>query len=186
MLAETLHRRRPLDASLEGLKTLEPRAAVFARAIAGETLRRFGQLDAIVRGFVAKLPPPHRAGPCYEILLAGACELLFLGVAPHAAVDGANRLAQRDAKAVHFKPLINAVLRRIARDGAATLATQDAPRLNTPDWLWARWQSSYGESVARAIAQAHLTPPPLDIVLKNVDIPAALVPAGERTIPDTV
>ena len=99
----------------------------------------------MIRHFVPKAPPPHKAGPTLEILIAGACELLFLGVAPHAAVDAANRLAQGDAKAVHFKGLINAVLRRVAREGAGLVASQDAAGLNTPDWLWPRWVSHYGE-----------------------------------------
>jgi 16S rRNA (cytosine967-C5)-methyltransferase len=166
ILHEVLHKRRPLDATLEAAGHLEPRDQGFARAIASETLRRFGQLDALVRSFVAKLPPPHRAGPTFEILLAGACELLFLGVAPHAAVDAANRLAQTDQKAVHFKALINAVLRRIAREGKAAIEAQDAARLDTPDWLWTRWCDAYGEETARKIAEAHLKPAAVDVVLK--------------------
>ena len=117
-----LRKRRPLDAAIDDAfwarAALAPRDAGFARAIAGETLRRFGQLDALIRAFVPKPPPPHKAGPTLELLLAGACELLFLDVPAHAAVDAANRLAMRDAKAKHFKPLINAVLRRMAREGA--------------------------------------------------------------------
>jgi 16S rRNA (cytosine967-C5)-methyltransferase len=167
ILFEVLHKRRPLDATLEATGHLESRDQGFARAIASETLRRFGQLDALVRSFVAKLPPPHRAGPTFEILLAGACELLFLNVAPHAAVDAANRLAQADQKAVHFKALINAVLRRIAREGKATVEAQDAARLDTPDWLWTRWCDAYGEEQARRIAEAHLKPAPVDVVLKS-------------------
>jgi len=96
--------------------------------------------------FIDKTPPPHKAGPTLEILISGACELLFLGVAAHAAVDGANRLAQVDPKGVHFKGLINAVLRRIAREGADVVARQDAERLNTPDWLW---DALAGEFMAR-------------------------------------
>jgi len=166
ILSDVLRKRRPLDAAPEHASHLEPRDAGFARAIAGETLRRFGQLDALIRGFVAKPPPPHKAGPTIEILLMGACELLFLSVAPHAAVDGANRLAQSDDKAVHFKPLINAVLRRVAREGAGVIATQDAARLDTPDWLWSRWVAAYGEETARGIAHAHLAQAPLTLVDK--------------------
>jgi 16S rRNA (cytosine967-C5)-methyltransferase len=167
ILSDVLRRRRPLDAALEHACGLEPRDAGFARAIASETLRRFGQLDALIRAFVARLPPPHKAGPALDIMLMGACELVFLDVAPHAAVDGANRLAQADRKAVHFKPLINAVLRRIAREGKAVVASQDEARLNVPDWLWARWLGAYGEDTARAIALAHLQQAPLDIVRKD-------------------
>ncbi|HEX3810539.1 MAG TPA: transcription antitermination factor NusB [Rhizomicrobium sp.] len=170
VLSEVLRRRRPLDLALAAdidNAGLAPRDAGFARAIAGETLRRFGQLEALIATFVPKAPPPHKAGPALEILLMGACELLFLGVAPHASVDAANRLAQQDSKAVHFKPLINAVLRRIAKEGKAEIEKQDTAKLNTPDWLWSRWRETYGDDTARAIAQAHLHPAPLDLHVKT-------------------
>jgi 16S rRNA (cytosine967-C5)-methyltransferase len=167
ILSEVLRKRRPLDLALAACVDLEPRDAGFARAIASETLRRFGQLDAVLRTFVDKMPSPHKSGPTYDIMLAGACELLFLDVAPHAAVDGANRLAQADHKAVHFKPLINAVLRRISREGKEVVAKQDAARLDTPDWVWSRWSETYGEEMARAIADAHLKRAPLDIVSRS-------------------
>jgi 16S rRNA (cytosine967-C5)-methyltransferase len=167
ILSEVLRRRRPLDVALEACARLEVRDAGFARAIASETLRRLGQLDALIKVFAPKPPQPHRAGPTLEILLAGACELMFLDVAAHAAVDGANRLAQADSKAVHFKPLINAVLRRVAEKGRDILAQQDAARLATPDWLWRSWRGAYGEATARAIAMAHLRQAPLDLVCRG-------------------
>ncbi len=170
ILSEVLRKRHPLDAAIEHALSgsgLSPRDAGFARAIAGETLRRFGQIEALLREFVPKPPPPHRAGPALEIMLMGICELLFLKVAPHAAVDAANDLAANDSKSVHFKSLINAVLRRVSREGEEKVTAQDAARLNTPDWLWTRWCEAYGEETARAIAQAHVMPPPLDLVLKN-------------------
>lgn len=188
VLADVLRRRHPLDDALEsalGAATLEPRDAGFARAIATETLRRLGQLQALLHTFVPKMPPQHRSGATLEILLAGACELMFLKVAPHAATDAANELAARDNKAVHFKPLINAVLRRIAREGEAVISAQDAPRLNTPDWLWSRWCDAYGELEARNIAAAHLQQPPLDIHLKSVgdDLPEGIaLPGGMRRL----
>jgi 16S rRNA (cytosine967-C5)-methyltransferase len=172
VLGEVLRRHRPLDAALDGLipSQLSARDRGFARAIASETFRRYGQIDALLRTFLAKSPQPHRSGRTLDILLAGACELLFLDVAPHAAVDAANQLAAADSKAVHFKPLINATLRRISREGASIVAGQDAERLNTPDWLWGRWCAAYGEVAARAIAFAHRNAPPLDLMVK---MPAA-------------
>jgi len=167
ILTEVLRRRRPLDTQLESLKSLPPRDAGFARALVSQSLRHFGVLDALIRHFVPKPLAPHKAGPATEILLLGACELLILKVAPHAAVDAANNLAASDGKAVHFKSLINAVLRRIAREGGAVRAGLDAARLNTPDWLWTRWSAQYGEEVARKIAQAHGQEAPLDIRLRQ-------------------
>ncbi len=174
ILSDVLRRKRPFDAALEHLAGLSPRDAGFARAIAAETLRRLGQIEAISTHFVPKVPAPHKAGPTLEILYAGICELLFLNVAPHAAVDAANRLAAANDKARHFKPLINAVLRRVSGEVKALVQAQDAPRLNTPDWLWRRWCENYGEGQARAIAQAHATQPPTDLTLKDKAVAAQL------------
>jgi len=167
LLSGVLRQKRPLDALLDTLKTLPPRDAAFARALVSGTLRHFGELDATLRHFVPKALPSHKTGPAMEILLLGAAELLILKVPAHASVDAANRLASADNKAVHFKPLINAVLRRIAREGEDVRAKLDAPRLNTPDWLWQRWSMQYGEETTRAIAIAHPSEAPLDITLKD-------------------
>ncbi len=169
LLSAVLRKRRPLDALLDTLKNLPSRDAGFARALASGALRHFGELDTTIRHFVPKPLPTHKAGPAMEILLLGAAELLILKGPAHAAVDGANNLAAADSKAVHFKPLINAVLRRIAKEGDAVRSGRDATRLNTPDWMWGRWQAQYGADVTRAIAVAHSTEAPLDITLKNSD-----------------
>jgi 16S rRNA (cytosine967-C5)-methyltransferase len=186
ILSDVLRKKRSLDAAAADAQRaakLDARDAGFARTIAATSLRHFGQLEALIRALVPKAPQPHKAGPTLEILIAGACELLFLNVAPHAAVDAANRLAQADNKAVHFKGLINAVLRRISREGAGVVAGQDAPTLNAPDWLWPRWVAHYGEETARAIAAAHLVIPPLDLTLKTPDDPYADIQGARLLAP---
>jgi 16S rRNA (cytosine967-C5)-methyltransferase len=177
IISGVLQKRRPLDAGLDQLAGLATRDAGFARALASETLRNMGALDAVLRKFMAKPLAPHKAGAASEILLLGACELLVLKVAPHAAVDAANELAAKDSKAVHFKPLINAVLRKLAKEGEAVLSGLDRERLSTPDWLWSRWTAQYGAGTARAIARAHQQAAPVDIVLKSLD--AAFPPSEE-------
>jgi 16S rRNA (cytosine967-C5)-methyltransferase len=185
IVSGVLRRRRALDFQLEGLKGLSPRDAGFARALASQTLRHLGLLDAVLREFMEKPLQPHKAGAAHEILLMGVCELLILKVAPHAAVDAANQLAAKESKAVHFKPLINAVLRRISREGETALAKLDATRLSTPDWLWTRWKGQYGADTARAIAEAHLREAPLDIVLKSGEAPDSEVLFGNVRRPKT-
>jgi 16S rRNA (cytosine967-C5)-methyltransferase len=176
IISGVLQKRRPLDAGLDQLTGLATRDAGFARALASETLRNMGALDAVLRKFVAKPLAPHKAGTASEILLLGACELLILKVAPHAAVDAANQLAAKDSKAVHFKPLINAVLRKVAKEGETVLSGLDRERLSTPDWLWSRWTAQYGAGTARAIARANQQAAPVDIVLKSSN---AAAPPGE-------
>ena len=177
ILSGVLQKRRPLDAGLDQLAGLAVRDAGFARALASETLRHMGALDAVLRKFMSKPLAPHKAGTASEILLLGACELLILKVAPHAAVDAANELAAKDSKAVHFKPLINAVLRKVAKEGETVLSGLDRERLSTPDWLWSRWTAQYGAGTARVIARAHQQAAPVDIVLKS---PTAIFPPSEE------
>ena len=90
---------------------LPPRDAGFARAIASETLRRFGQLEALIRQFVPKPPAPHRAGPDARDPARGG---LRIAVPRCGAARGRRRAPTvwraADNKAVHFKPLINATL----------------------------------------------------------------------------
>ena len=171
ILSGVLQKRRPLDAGLDQLAGLAARDAGFARALVSQTLRHMGALDAVLRKFVAKPLAPHKSGAAGEILLLGTCELLILKVAPHAAVDAANELAAKDSKAVHFKPLINAVLRKIAKEGEAVLSGLDRERLSTPDWLWTRWTAQYDAGTARLIARAHQNEAPVDIVLKSGEAP---------------
>src|ERR1700759_1885127 len=167
ILSGVLQKRRPLDAQLDQLAGLEARDAGFARALASQTLRHLGALDAVLRKFMQKPLAPHKAGAASEILLLGACELLILKVAAHAAVDAANQLAAKDDKARHFKPLVNAVLRKVAGQGEAVLSGLDRERLSTPDWLWTRWTAQYGTGTARQIARAHQSEAAIDIVLKS-------------------
>jgi 16S rRNA (cytosine967-C5)-methyltransferase len=167
ILAHALDRRRPLDQAIaahEGFPRLEPRDRAFVRNLLATTLRRLGQIDAVLSAFLAQALPP-RGRNVMQALRLGAAQLLFLGTPAHAAVDGSVRLADTRALA-SYKGLVNAVLRRVAREGAALVAGQDAPRLNTPDWMWRSWSGAYGEAGARAIAESHLVEPPLDLSVR--------------------
>ncbi|MGY9106846.1 MAG: hypothetical protein ACKVG0_10035, partial [Alphaproteobacteria bacterium] len=144
ILSSVLRKNRAFDVAFAEVFSkinLDERDLGFARAIASETLRRFGTLDA------------------------------------------PNRLAQEDNKAVHFKPLINAVLRRITREGEAVLESLDSTKNAMPDWMWERLSAHYGEPMARAIAEAHLNRPPLDLVFGRDDDPLLNSLNGERIAP---
>jgi 16S rRNA (cytosine967-C5)-methyltransferase len=145
---------------------LPARDRALARAIVAASLRRKGQLDHVL-GTLLERGLPERAGTLYPILLSAAAQLIFLHTPPHAAIDLAVTLVQYDPKAKRYDKLANAVLRRVASDGAAIAAKLDAARINTPDWLWSRWVTYWGEERARAIAEMHLIEPPLDLTVKR-------------------
>jgi len=56
-------------------------------------------------------------------------------VPDHAAVDLSVRLVQADRRANRHAGLVNAVLRRIARQGKERLAALDVVALDTPAWM---------------------------------------------------
>jgi 16S rRNA (cytosine967-C5)-methyltransferase len=123
LLNSVLLRRATLDEAIEQViaPVLEPRDAAFAHAIAATTVRRLGQIDDVLKRFVSK-PLSPKSGITRMILRAATAEIVFMDVPPHAAVDSANALAAADRDAKHFKPLVNAVLRRVAAEGNTVLA----------------------------------------------------------------
>jgi 16S rRNA (cytosine967-C5)-methyltransferase len=164
LLSAVLDRRRTLEESLGGLPKLDARDRAAAHRLAAAVLRRGGSLDAVLEPFLAKAPPL----PVRHVLRIGAAGLLLLDTPAHAAVATAVALARARGLAP-FAKLVNAVLRRVAEAGPAALDGLDAPRLDTPPWLWAAWGRD-----ARAIATAHQQEAPLDLTLR----PGSQAPPG--------
>ena len=162
-LGAILRRGRTLDRALDaapGLEALSSRDAAFTRLLLLTTLRRLGQIDAFLAGLMDR-PLPARRGAVQDVLRLGVCQLAFLETPAHAAVASTVALAQ-GRQLAPYRGLVNAVLRRASREHGA-IAALDAARLNTPDWLWQSWAHAYGEERCRAIAEAHLSEPPLDL-----------------------
>ena len=84
-----------------------------------------------------------------DVLLIGAAQILFLDVPDHAAVDLAVRLVQADRHAAHYPGLINAVLRRLARDGKAPLAATRHDAARHAGLAVAALVATYGDERAR-------------------------------------
>jgi 16S rRNA (cytosine967-C5)-methyltransferase len=176
LLTAVLERHRPLEEALDALPAQEPRDRAAAHRLAAAVLRRTGTLDAVLEPFLRKEPPE----PVRNILRIGAAGLLLLETPGHAAVATAVGLAKRRGL-TPFAGLINAVLRKVATAGAGVLEDLDAPRLDTPGWLWTSWGQS-----ARAIATAHQTEAPLDVTLKPGIAPpegGLLLPTGSVRFP---
>jgi 16S rRNA (cytosine967-C5)-methyltransferase len=171
LLSAVIDKKQPLDDILGrsmvtgSLFNLTQRDRALTRAIVATSLRRRGQIDAVLATFLER-GLPDKAGTLYPILLSAAAQLIFLKTPPHAAIDLAVRLAQYDPRAKRYDKLANAVLRRVAKEGDAIASSLDAPRVNTPDWLWTRWAGYYGEARAHAIAAANMVEPPLDLSVK--------------------
>jgi len=172
ILDGVLHKQRTLDDQLDGsgahtgLKMLADRDRALMRRLVATILRRLGTLGHVLSRLLDR-GIPSDAPRAQSALLIGAAQILWMDVPDHAAVDLSVRLVQSDRRAAKYAGLVNAVLRRCAREGASLVEDVKAQTLDVPPWLLARWTTHYGESTARQIAFAFGHEPSLDITVKS-------------------
>ena len=178
-----LQRRRALEDAMAGepsFTQLSGAARGFAGFLIRTTLRRLGQIDALIDHCLNEpLPPNGRA--VRDVLRVGIAQLLFSQTADHASVDTSVDMC-RVIGFKHQAKMVNAVLRRLQREGAGLIETQDVACLNTPAWLWDSWCAAYGEATTRAIATQHLNVPPVDLSPKADDADAWAAKLGGQAI----
>jgi 16S rRNA (cytosine967-C5)-methyltransferase len=191
ILEGVLHKRRTLDDQLEGaaahpgLKTLADRDRALMRRLVATILRRLGTLGHVLSRLLDRGIPTD-APRAQSALLIGAAQILWMDVPDHAAVDLSVRLVQSDRRAAKYAGLINAVLRRCAREGQPLIDEVAAQTLDIPPWLMARWSAHYGETTARAIALALSHEPALDLTVKSDAVQWATRLHGETLPTGTV
>jgi 16S rRNA (cytosine967-C5)-methyltransferase len=172
ILDGVLHKHRTLDEQLDGaaahpgLKSLADRDRALMRRLVATILRRLGTLGHVLSRLLDRGIPTD-APRAQSALLIGAAQILWMDVPDHAAVDLSVRLVQSDRRAAKYAGLVNAVLRRCAREGEGLIEEVKSQTLDVPPWLHSRWISHYGESVAREIAEAISHEPSLDITVKS-------------------
>jgi 16S rRNA (cytosine967-C5)-methyltransferase len=172
ILDGVLHKQRTLDEQLDGsaahpgLKTLSDRDRALMRRLVATILRRLGTLGHVLSRLLDRGVPTD-APRAQSALLIGAAQILWMDVPDHAAVDLSVRLVQSDRRAAKYAGLVNAVLRRCAREGQPLIDEVKSETLDLPPWLLARWVAHYGEAVARDIAVALGHEPSLDITVKS-------------------
>ncbi|MBN2370878.1 MAG: hypothetical protein JXO72_10340 [Vicinamibacteria bacterium] len=147
-------------------ETLDARDRAFLHELLLGTLRHRGSVDQALNAAldrpIEELSPPA----LIAVLRLGAYQLLRMRVPRHAAVSQSVSLARR--RVPRASGLVNAVLRRLARDGPpaspdpaidpiAWLTTEGS----LPRWLAERWTDRLGVDRALKRARAFLEPPPL-------------------------
>jgi 16S rRNA (cytosine967-C5)-methyltransferase len=191
VLDGVLHKHRTLDDQLDGaaahpgLKTLADRDRALMRRLVATILRRLGTLGHLLSKLLDRGIPTD-APRAQSALLIGAAQILWMDVPDHAAVDLSVRLVQSDRRAAKYAGLVNAVLRRCAREGKALVEEVEGEILDIPPWLHKRWSAHYGEATARAIAHALAQEPSLDITVKSDAEQWASRLHGERLSTGTV
>jgi 16S rRNA (cytosine967-C5)-methyltransferase len=158
---EDAHTERAFAAAADA-GSLAGRERAQAQRLAYGAVQRRGTADAAISRLsdrpLRRLDPPVLAG-----LRLGLFELLFADATPdHAAVDQAVELVKQ-AGAAHATGLVNAVLRRAARERdeliASLLGDDSTPELaavahSAPLWLAQMWWEELGAAEARSLLAA--------------------------------
>ncbi|WP_426438377.1 RsmB/NOP family class I SAM-dependent RNA methyltransferase [Bradyrhizobium genosp. P] len=187
ILDGVLHKQRTLDDQLDGagahpgLKSLADRDRALMRRLVSTILRRLGTLGHLLSRLLDRGVPTD-APRAQSALLIGAAQILWMDVPDHAAVDLSVRLVQSDRRAAKYAGLVNAVLRRCAREGQGLIDEIKTQSLDLPPWMLARWTAHYGEETTRDMALALAHEPSLDLTVKS-DAPQWATRLHGETLP---
>ncbi|MEQ9257913.1 MAG: transcription antitermination factor NusB [Roseovarius sp.] len=142
------------------LTSLPPPERARAQRLATQTLRSLERADRILDRHMRKRPPLH----AMNILRLGTVELCTGGDA-HGVVDDLVGLAPPARGKVNIKPLVNAVLRKVAEEDVARWKDLRVPRL--PGWLREPLVAAWGKGAVNAMEAAQFAGAPLDITAKS-------------------
>ena len=169
MLDAVLRQGRTLEAAAQGTK-LPPQDSALAVAIAGETLRRLPDLDALIDSATRqRLPDDSKARMVLRLALA---QKAGLGTPDHALVATALPLVAGGPRR-----LVHGVLGTLLRRG---VSLPDAPTL--PEEVEVRWRTAWGEDMVLAARRAIGHRPPLDLSFAS-DEAAQAYPLGVSLAP---
>ncbi len=136
---------------------LDPRDRALAMRLSYGAVQRRGTTDHLIMALAGR-PPDELDPPLLAALRLGLYELLYLGGAPdYAVIDDAVELAKSPRGKGHG--LVNAVLRRAAREGRERLLgalseespEQAAVKHSHPVWIAELWWEALGPAEARAL-----------------------------------
>ena len=151
ILDAVLRRGQTMDNAAQAARGLPPADSALASAIAGETLRRLPDLDALIDGATRqRLPDDSKARTVLRMALA---QKIGLGTPDHALVATALPLVDGGPRR-----LVHGVLGTLLRKGLPAL---HAPRL--PADVEERWRAAWGEEVVLAARRAIAHRPLLDL-----------------------
>ena len=185
LLDQVLGEGRLLSEAIGGgaLERLEPADRATAQRLATETLRGLERVDRILQKHLQKYPPIT----VRNALRIGAYELCKGGAA-HGVVNSFVEIVARSKRHGSMKGLVNAVLRKVAANGAEVYPTLRTPRL--PKWIRGPLVEAYDADTVAAIEAAHFAGAPLDLTAKSDQgalqraMEGELLPSGSVRVTD--
>jgi len=171
LLAAVIDKKTSLDGLTDNdhghpqYRALAPRDRALVRAILGTALRNRGGITAALKRFLDR-SLPENARALLHLLHISAAQIVWLDVPNHAAIYLAVEAAKQDPRLKRFTGLVNAVLRRFARQ-AEQIRTDTQPLDNCPAWFGTMLTQAYGQEQASAVLQIQAQEPPLDLTVRS-------------------
>ncbi|MGD1888626.1 MAG: 16S rRNA (cytosine(967)-C(5))-methyltransferase RsmB [Cohaesibacteraceae bacterium] len=178
---------RSLEGTFDGpgsKQVSNPADIALTQSLVLSTLRHLGTLDAALGNCLDRplKPSQARAQATLRVL---ATQLLILDMPAHAAVTLAVEDVAQSPKTRALKGLVNAVGRRMAREGKALLPAE--PALEQPKWLAQRWAETYGKKTGDHVLASLRNQPAIDLTpnpsIDREDLLKALAEHGPTLLP---
>lgn len=171
MIDAVLRRGQTLEAAAGRATNLVPVDRALAMAVAGETLRRLPDLDALIDSATRqRLPDDSKARTVLRLALA---QKIGLGTPDHAVVATA-------------LPLVDGGPRRLVHGVLGTLLRRGLPAMDwcrLPDSVEERWRAAWGEDAVLAARRLVARRPPLDLTFADAAAADAFAQAnGGRSL----
>ncbi|MDC0737964.1 transcription antitermination factor NusB [Cognatishimia sp. SS12] len=142
------------------LEKLQPAERATAQRLALDTLRGMERADRILQKHLKK-QPPLMVRNALRVATVELCQ----GGAAHGIVNSAVEIVGRNKRTQSMKGLVNAVLRKVAANGAEIWPTLRVPHL--PAWIRDPLVMAYGKDVVAAMEAGHFAGAPLDLTAKG-------------------
>ncbi len=162
LLNAVLEDGRLLSELLPGaVDRLAPEDRARATRLATSCLRWMDRADRILGPYLKVRPPMN----VMNALRLGVVEICVDKTAGHGVVNTAVDLVRQTKNTQRLSGLVNAVLRKVARDAPERWDSLPDPQL--PKWLRKPLISDYGKACVKAIETAHARGAPLDLTVKS-------------------
>ncbi|MDE2655333.1 MAG: 16S rRNA (cytosine(967)-C(5))-methyltransferase RsmB [Gemmatimonadota bacterium] len=168
---------RRLDVAWEASGAAKTPQRGWIRNLVYGTVRLQGRLDHVLARFTSR-PPGELDPEVRAVLRMGAYQILEMDAVPAYAAVSESVAQVKGGAGRAAAGLVNAVLRRVAREGAPD-SSFPSPESDPegyltswgshPEWLVRRWVQHFGRPGARALVEANNREP--DICLRPVGIP---------------
>jgi 16S rRNA (cytosine967-C5)-methyltransferase len=140
----------------------------FVEALIHQVIMHQRMLDFVIKKFIAKKPKT----PVYIAMLMGVCEILYMNVKDHAAINETVKMVGKIDQ--RSKGFVNAVLRKVQKfRDEEWEGLQKDPRLDPgtrfgyPDWLVSRWIKQFGSETLELMATLNERPRKMARIVKT-------------------